>query len=417
MRNTRCTKRVWALQIGLVAMGFALLGCRSTPPVGPPLERVEQWNKKPVYRVGTEADLLQWLESGSAVSIIHTPEDRWPNDFAVCMSPFLVDWAASDVSGSTNEFVIVHNVQVGGNPLLGTSRYATIRIPEGGIERVEFVIVRYYLKGLAKTSGHIQLRFVFKQDQRPELLDENGKLDREQPYLDDLFISWEAWRPTNTPWEFVAGLDPEQYALTARMYSGSQRFLNDSLRGAVWDCYPLNLPDAEAADMLLWDGLLMGDSLTRRTILDLHKDASDEIKKKFAWQKIPDDPLKDLLKDTDLSYHALERSCITIALVQIEMAMQRIYADRKLGERPEIKYTLGEIPEWFNNVAKGNVKFRHSLEALFWARHHKQILPYKAYLPLEEAGMLQTDKKGKIIMYRYGHKIGSPYGSLSRNLM
>jgi len=188
--------------------------------VGPPLERVEQWNKNPTYHVGTETDLLQWLERGAASSMIHTPEDRWPNEFAVCMSPFLVDWAASDVSGSTNEFVIVHNVQVGGNPLLGTSRYATIRIPEMGIDRVEYVIVRYYLKGLAKTSGHIQLRFVFKQDHRPEVLDENGKLDREQPYLDDLFISWEAWRPTNTPWEFAKGLDPDQYALSARMYSG-----------------------------------------------------------------------------------------------------------------------------------------------------------------------------------------------------
>ena len=109
--------------------------------------------------------------------------------------------------------------------------------------------VGYYLKGLAKTSGHIQLRFVFKQDHRPQLLDENNQLDREQPYLDDLFLSWEAWRPTNTPWEFAKGLDPDQYALSARMYSGPQRFLNDSLRGAVWDCYPLNIPDADAADM------------------------------------------------------------------------------------------------------------------------------------------------------------------------
>ncbi|VGO21639.1 hypothetical protein [Pontiella sulfatireligans] len=48
---------------------------------------------------------------------------------------------------------------------------------------------------------------------------------------------------------------------------------------------------------------------------------------------------------------------------------------------------------------------------------NKAIFPYKSYLPLKDAGMLQTDKKGKVIMYRYGHKLGSPYGELSRNLM
>ena len=417
MKKRNHTKIFFAIQLVLMTTFFILSGCKSTAPVGPPLKRVEHWNKNPTYRIGTETDLLHWLEKGSSVSIIHTPQDRWSNSFAVCMSPFLVDWEASTISESTNEVIIVHNVQVGGNPLLGTSRYGTVRIREKSIERVEFVIVRYHLKGLAKTSGHIQLRFIFKENRRPELLDKNGNLDPGQPYLDDLFISWEAWRPTNTPWKFVEGLDPKQYALTARMYSGSQRFLNDSLRGAVWDCYPLKLPDTDAADILLWDGLLMGDSLTRRTILDSNKNVSQKIKDELAWKKIPNDPLKKLLKTTDLSYHALERSCISLTLVQIEMAMQRIYSERNLGKRKKIKYSPGETPEWFNDVARGDVKFRHSLEALFWARQHKQILPNKAYLPLKEADLLQTDKKGKIIMYRYDHKNGSPYGELSRNLM
>jgi len=408
--------RVLALRVVLAA-GFALPGCRSSVPIGPPLERVERWNGNPAYRMETEKDLLQWFEDKSPVRVVHTPEDRWPNGFAVCMSPILADWAASDVSGSTNGFVVVHNVQVGGNPLLGTSRYGTIRIPGGGIERAEFVAVRYKLKGVGKSGGHVQLRFVFKEDRRPELLDGNGRLDREQPYLDDLILSWEAWRPTNTPWKFMDALDPEQYALTARMYSGSQRFLNDSLRGAVWDCYPLKLPDAKAADIVLWDGLLMGDSLTRRIILEMGEGISGEIKKKLAWQDIPNDPLKELLKEADLSYHALERSCITVSLAQIEAAMERVYAERHLGERQKIKCAPGKAPKWFDHAAQGKAGIRHSFGALFWARHNKQIMPGTAYLPLKEAGLLQTDKEGKPIMYRYGHKIGSPYGALGRNLM
>jgi hypothetical protein len=61
--------------------------------------------------------------------------------------------------------------------------------------------------------------------------------------------------------------------------------------------------------------------------------------------------------------------------------------------------------------------FFSGTRAFFWAMNNKEILPYKAYLPLKKADVLQTNDKGKVILYRYGHKIGSPYGELSRNLM
>ena len=427
-------------QAVLLMCGLFLAGCKSRDlPVGPPLERVTKWDANPQYTYDAETAILQWLESDSKMlfEFCHTPESRWDNGLAACMSPFMVNWEASDLSSPDHKFVIVHGVQVGGNPILGTSRHATIRIPVHGIERVEFVIVRYHLKGPARLSGHVQLRFVFKEDSRPQLFDKQGNPDPAQPYLDDLIISWEAWRPTNTSWKFIAGLDPEQYTLTPRMFSGNQRFLNDSLRGAVWDCYPLQLPDVEgAADMILLNGLIMGDSLARKTIPPMlrdelkvrNSDLADKLDKKdlkqlhqqLDWDEIPDDWFKDLMKDADVSYHALKRSCISVSLLQIELALERLYNENELGIRKEIVWAPpGNIPAWFDKIVSDeeSAGFFSGTRAFFWAMSNKEILPYKAYLPLKKADLLQTDKRGKIIRYRYGHKIGSPYGELSRNLM
>lgn len=426
--------------MGLAACGLIILnGCKAPDlPGGPEVERVSAWNAEPAYHIGTAEELDEWMKQKTPSYIVHTPEDRWLNGFAECMNPFIVDWMQSDVGGGDSEYVMVHNVQVGGNPLLGISRHGTVKIQEQSIERIEYVIVRYALEGPARTGGHIQLRFVFKPDSRPQLFDANGNPDPVQPYLDDLMVSWEAWRPSNTPWKFISGLDPTQYELTARMYSGCQRFLNDSLRGAVWDCYPLQLPDhEEAEDMVLWCALIMGDSMARRTMTDMimhdlkaevgadfqntwSKKQQDQMSRRLSWDEIPDNWFKATMQDADLTYHAIERSCISIGMLQIELAMERLYNEHDLGERKKIDWRpKGKIPDWFNDVVRGDGKgtYTQAPYAAFWALTHQEILPYKAYLPLKRADMLRKDEKGNIIRYRYGHKLTSPYGDINRNVM
>ncbi|MDF7807466.1 hypothetical protein P4E94_08455 [Pontiellaceae bacterium B12219] len=429
----------FVVQTGLLAGGLLLSGCTSSKvAVGPPLERVIEWDANPQYDFGTEEGLLAWLNTDTPVSISLTPEDRWANQYAKCMDPFVVDWQQSNLTNSTQGFVMVQNVQVGGNPILGTSRNGTVRIPVGAVERVELVVVRYRLKGLGKYGGHVQLRFVFDQERRPELLDAQGNPDREQPYLDDLMVSWEAWRPTNTPWEFIAGLEPENYTLTARMYSGSQRFLNDSLRGAVWDCYPLKLPvGVQAEDTVLYCCLMMGDLATRKTLTDMMRaqlvadkgpdagaqwteNEKEQARARFLWKAVPDEWFKQKMAHANLSYNSIERSCITCALLQIEVAMERLYDVKNLGPRTEIEWApSGKLPAWFSDAVSDDKsgELFAAPRAFFWAINHKSIFPYKSYIPLEKAGMLETDKKGKIKRYRYGLKEGSPYGKLERNLM
>ena len=420
-----------------------LSGCSTEVPQGPLIAREQAWQDNPKYIIGNDQTLLKWMNAKAPESTVFNPQSRWPNGLAESMTPLLVDWEDSCLNNTnkvsqSNEYFIVHNAYVSGNPILGSARLATIRIPTKGVKTVEFLIVRYNIKGLlAKTGGHVQLRFIFDEAHRPELLRADGSLDPVQPYLDDLIVSWEAWRPTGETWNFKEGLDPTKYRLTARLYAGDQRFLQDALRGAVWDCYPLDLSvSADAPDAVLSTGLLMGDALGRHLIWDmlekgLIKDPTEEVKK--AWKKedlqkaekmfaeegIPQHLEKIYFNELKPGYHALERSCINMALEQIDQTMKRIYKRDHLGSWTDIHVAPTTIPSWFDDVVEGKdwKAFFEAPYALTWLINHKEVLPYKAYLPLKKAGLLQLNKKGKIIFYRYNYKETSPYGPLREKIM
>ena len=417
---------------------FLLEGCRSPEiPAGPLLERVSRWNSNPTYIEYDEAILHKWMESETPVSIVQTPEDRMPNGLARSMAPFLVDWNDSDIETQGKGYFVVRNVLVEGNPILGIGKHASVRIPVAGVERVELVIVRYNLDGLAKFFGHVQLRFIFKENQRPVALDSEGNPDAEQPYLDDLMLSWEAWRAPLTTFSAIQGMKTKGgYALTARLYADGQRFLNDSLRGAVWDCYPLDLPGGEeTASMVLVTGLVMGDAVGRRVMMEMEEQVrarnsntstpawDEEVLRKargrFDWDEMPDSTLKEVMKKTDLSYNTFKQSCISVTIMQINTALERLYAEKKLKKPIPLKVEPAKIPDWFDHMLEGN-KWKIATGApgaLFWIMHNSELLPYKAYLPLKKAGLLKLDKKGQPIIDRYGHKGTSPYGTLHRNLM
>jgi len=422
--------------LGVFAFVVLVAGCRS-PKVeeGVALERISRWDKDPKYTKYNTQMLHKWLSVPTPVSFVHTPKDLMPNGFARCMNPFLVDWKDSNITESDDGYIIVRNVLVGGNPILGIGRYACIKIPSHGVKQIELVIVRYGFSGFKKYSGHVQLRFIFREDRRPVLLGSDGKPDREYPLIDDLMISWEAWRAPMASYSIMQGLKTEDgYALTARMYTGAQRFLNDSLRGAVWDCYPLDLPNHdEAVNAILYAGLVMGDAIGRRAILQMEEKLASEEKVKtewneedlskvrgiLDWNEIPDSILKDALKKTNLSYNTFNRSCISFTLNQINVGMKHLFEEKKIKQEILVKATPGEIPDWFNEVLNKNrwKAIATAPSAFFWILNHSEVLPYKAYVPLEKAGLLKRNSKGELIIYRYDYKKTTPYGTIHRNLM
>lgn len=407
------------------------------PPDGPLVPRVAAWYENPVFNDQGGKELLNWVRMDTPMETTYSPVDRLPNGLASGMISVLVDWEASQPDDPENGFYIVHNVNVAGSAPIGQMIHATVKIPTRSIIKVEYMIVKHELTGPKKDRGHGQLRFVFDVDHRPEILgDEARKLFRD-PFLDDLVMSWEAWRPPMNKWTFETGLDPENYTLTARMSAGHLRFTNDSLNKKIWHCYPLALPDVEdAADTLLQVVLLMGDSLTRRVIgemIDLdeleagelpdgiHWTAEDvaEARKALDWKEIPDEEAKARFNDADISYQLFERSCITMSMTEVDLAMERIHANHNLGPRKRVNICPDSFPQFFDCVIKGDRRgmIAGIPEGLAWYWKNKTIVPGKSHQLLEEAGLLLQDKKGQTISYVYDIDRVMPYGQLGHNLM
>ena len=80
------------------------------------------------------------------------------------MLPVMIDWEASR-PWDADPFVIVHNLNHGGNPVDGTTVFCSARIPLEGIEAVEFILVPLDNIGKEGLVQHGQLRFIFAEDQ------------------------------------------------------------------------------------------------------------------------------------------------------------------------------------------------------------------------------------------------------------
>ena len=142
--------------------------------------------------------------------------DALPGGLAAAMAPMLIDWEASEV-GRSDGFVVVRNLNCGGNPLAGTTVLQRVRIPLDGVERIEWTLVPLKGGGGRGQLHHGQLRFVFRADRPAELLDlvpPSGGGDRE---LHDLVASWEAWREPGVGYDVKAGMDPDAYRLALRL--------------------------------------------------------------------------------------------------------------------------------------------------------------------------------------------------------
>ncbi len=162
------------LVLGLI-LGIALW---FTPPPeidlpAPPVPRLTQPEQQEVRPVSSIA-LLDWGRHPTPVLMIDVPKDALPNGLALSMLPFLVDWSQTEIAGPDPQ-VRVRNVSVGGNPTVGENLLATIDVPIAGIADVQWCLTPdRNKKGKDTAMGHAQLRFVFRPDNRPVVLGEDG---------------------------------------------------------------------------------------------------------------------------------------------------------------------------------------------------------------------------------------------------
>ena len=372
---------------------------------------------------------------------LRTSVDILPGGYSAAMAPVIVDWQNSP-PWNEHGFVIIHNLNHGGNPLDGTTVFCSARVPLDGVEAVEFTFLPLDKIGREGLIQHGQLRFIFSEDIPVELLNYGNKDMGSDCWLHDLVFSWEAWRPPDTSYNFKTGMNPAAYLLTPRCFSGPTRFLDDALGQREWISYRLRLPNGRLGlAELLKTNLALCDGVARHNFSKILKQSEDEwalqspraeknqtetlkewkeLRKVIAPNPLTTDTLTNL-SEYNLAYQTLLRSCATMSLYTINVAVNRLAADGHTdGLNPDYRMLpdLGHQEPWMIEVAVTDLKgiFLRAPAILSFLRDNPQAFPKNIPHQLERAGLLELEN-GKIKKIHYQLNGITPYGTLQENLI
>ena len=120
-------------------------------------------------RILTPDQLVAWAEDNTQIMRLKSSRDLLPGGYVASFAPVLVDWRASRLSGES-PFVVLRNVNYGGNPLERSVVMQSVRVPLDGIACAEITLVPFGLMGAYSNLQHAQLRFVFDPENRPQLM-------------------------------------------------------------------------------------------------------------------------------------------------------------------------------------------------------------------------------------------------------
>lgn len=381
-------------------------------------------------------DLLEWEKTTSPLMRVDTTRDTVLGGLAAAMLPLVVRWQVSSPGFEADDFHVISNVNVGGNPVEGTTWLATVKVPGGAVRSVEFVTAMSKVGRLETEAGHAMLRFIFEDDRRPVILGRDGNPMTRNATIPDLIVSWEAWRPPLASFNPLAGLDPDTYALTARCFNGPARCLLDSILDRPWICYPLKLPGIEnAADELFHSALLLADAAARQiltALLDARIDSNETLPSDYQrlerdeWRAVRDglneanvaeEPIRAILGG-NLRYQLLQRSCITMALQTIDWAMQRM--NRRAGESAprRVRVAPQNLPGFIDAIVSGQrtATLLQLPAALHWLISNQTVVPGRAFQLLDEAGLLEH-RRGEVLKLHYDNRNETPYGALHEHVI
>jgi hypothetical protein len=389
-------------------------------------------------RILTVDELLAWAESSPNAVRLNAGRDALPGGLSAAMVPVIVEWGASNRPHPEGHYVL-RTLNAGGNPIAGTNVLCSARVPAHGVESAEFVVVPHDRLGRRAIVAHAMIRFIFEPGREMQLLSGAGVGTGGDPAVPDLILSWEAWRPPGVPYHALRGLDPRSFDLTMRVYAGAQRFLEDAVMGREWYAYPLHFPAGkEGLNELLRVGLVLGDSVGRRSLdrllsqaearwLDHAPHAADDRPAPRArWEKLREAlntaavPAEPLPGNHGIGYQTLQRSCITMLLHWIDVAVERLRAagHADAGQRPRLKLGPEELAPWMEELAHADLFgiFMRAPFALWWLVRHQEVLPRQAVRQLNAAGLLE--RNGSQPVARHYKLAGpTPYGELHDYLL
>lgn len=426
-------KHRFAVTIGAVLAISFLCGCQDPEPI----EREVMPDVG--LRAITPEQLLHLARNRTKPLRLRTTSDVLPGGLSAAMAPLIIDWKASQYD-RPDGFLVVHNLNYGGNPLEGTTVLQSIKIPLDGVEKVEWILVPLSKGGRKAPIHHGQLRFVFRPDRPVELLDLIGQSSGGDAHILDLVISWEAWREPGHDYDVFTGMDPAAYRLGLRLFAGPQRFLEDALGGRDWFATTLRMPGGSAGlAELLKVTLAMGDGLARHTLYNLLDGEPEEwlteapvadhealIEKWRELQKIIEPRLESVdsrlnIPPAERNYQTVLRSCATVAYYNIIVAVQRL---REAGHDDGVVFenldqvSLGGDEPWMKEVSTANLGglVMRTPAALRWVRANPYAVPAKIPGRLDKAGLV-LHEDGKPVEVHYRSNGTTPYGLLEDNLI
>ncbi len=154
-----------------------------------------------------------------------------------------------------------------------------------------------------------------------------------------------------------------------------------------------------------------------------------DIQTKADWEELrevvaPSEVTREALSglaEADLTYQTLMRSCATMALFTINVAVDRLVAAGHtdgLDLDNRMLPDLGTQEKWMTDLAGTNLKgiFLRAPAAMRYLRANPQALPKKIPGQLERAGLLETEQ-GKVKKFTYRIDKMTPYGTLQDNLI
>jgi len=372
-------------------------------------------------------DVVAYAEMTATTYRVRSARDVLPGGYSAAMAPILIVWDRSDVAGGD---IVVRNVNHGGNPVSGITVLRSARIRLDKVKSAEYILVPL---GGPEAMSHGQLRFVFEPG-GAEFIGGGKDAVGEPDELEDIVLSWEAWRPPGVGYDAMKGMDPRAYELTARAYSGPQRFLEDELNKRDWNVFTLQLPGGrEGVIELLRVSLALADGAARYSISGMlnraddawtaHGPGSDREGGDAAaqWRALGEaarsagaptnDPRIDMTGKT--SYQSLLRSCATMALYSIDVTVARLIEAGvpHEGMRPTHKPELQTEPEWMVELASADIAgiFVRAPKAIQFVRANPTSIPSKIPGALDDAGLLVREN-GKPVRHRYSLKTETPWG-------
>jgi hypothetical protein len=400
------------------------------------------------YRTLSPDQLLKWAEDNTEIMRLRTDRDLLPGGYMAALAPMLAAWNESRYQGADG-FLILRNVNYGGNTFERTTVLQSVRVPLDGLEEAELTLVPSSGLGAHDLVHHVQLRFIFSAESCPVLLNLADTETGTDPRISDLVLSWESWRSPDQSFSLKQGLDESAYGLSLRAFAGPQRYLEDSIRGRDWFGYRLQMPGAKAGIRELFlVCVALGDGVARDSIHRLleqgenawlaHapcRDAEDDPTAqptradKAIWEQLSERlrataPPRDMapaLPTGEQTYQVLVRSCAALARYAILIAAHRLLERGVSSEVVREKLPAAELeqPEpWMKDLARTDLRglFLHAPTAIRFLTRSPSVIPAKIPDELDAAGLLQRHD-GKPSLIRYGREATRPYGPDGLNAM